>query len=54
MHASTARAPRSRACATAVIDEELHMGTVPTYAAAGLAEVSHPTKRRKVMRADFS
>ncbi|HET8867424.1 MAG TPA: GNAT family N-acetyltransferase [Agrococcus sp.] len=39
---------------TAVIDEELHMGTVPTYAAAGLAEVSHPTKRRKVMRADFS
>ena len=38
--------------ATAVIDEELHVGTVPTFAAAGLVEVSHPTKRRVVMRRD--
>ncbi|GEK81229.1 GNAT family N-acetyltransferase [Agrococcus baldri] len=39
---------------TAVIDEELHVGTVPTFEAAGLTEVSHPTKRRKVLRADFA
>jgi GNAT superfamily N-acetyltransferase len=37
---------------TAVIAEELHVGTVPTFAAAGLVEVSHPTKRRVVMRRD--
>ncbi|MCH1883210.1 GNAT family N-acetyltransferase [Agrococcus sp. ARC_14] len=35
-----------------VIDEELHVGTVPTFEAAGLTEVSHPTKRRKVLRLD--
>lgn len=39
---------------TAVIDEELHVGTVPTFTAAGLHEVSHPTKRRKVLRAELS
>jgi GNAT superfamily N-acetyltransferase len=37
---------------TAVIGEELHVRTVPTFAAAGLVEVSHPTKRRVVMRRD--
>lgn len=37
---------------TAVLPEELHVGTVPTFAAAGLAEVSHPTSRRVVMRLD--
>lgn len=36
-----------------VIDEELHVGTPATFAAAGLVEVSHPTKRRAVMRMDF-
>jgi GNAT superfamily N-acetyltransferase len=39
---------------TAVIDEELHVGTVPTFEAAGLTEVAHPTKRRKLLRADFA
>lgn len=38
---------------TAVIDEELHVGTVPTFEAAGLTEVSRPTKRRAVLRADL-
>lgn len=38
---------------TAVIDEELHVGTVSTFEAAGLEEVSHPTKRRKVLRAEL-
>lgn len=37
-----------------VIEEELHVGTVPTFAAAGLTEVSHPTKRRKVVRTEFA
>lgn len=36
-----------------VIAEELHVGTRSTFAAAGLDEVSHPTKRRVVMRVDF-
>lgn len=36
-----------------VIPEELHVGTPDTFAAAGLAEVSRPTKRRMVMRRDF-
>jgi len=36
-----------------VIDEELHVGTPATFLAAGLAEVSRPTKRRSVMRIDF-
>lgn len=38
---------------TAVIDEELHVGTVATFAQAGFQEVSHPTKRRVVMRKDL-
>lgn len=37
---------------TAVIDEELHVGTVPTFEAAGLSEVAQPTKRRRVLRLD--
>ena len=36
-----------------VIAEELHVGTVATFAAAGLVEVSRPTLRRVVMRIDF-
>ena len=35
------------------IAEELHVGTVATFAAAGLREVGHPTLRRLVMRIDF-
>lgn len=38
---------------TNVILEELHVGTVGVFAAAGLGEVSHPTPRRVVMRIDF-
>lgn len=38
---------------TRVIEEELHVGTVATFAAAGLVEVAHPTPRRVVMRIDF-
>jgi len=38
---------------TAVIEEELHVGTVATFAAAGLTEVSRPTPRRVVMRVDL-
>lgn len=38
---------------TDVISEELHVGTVGVFAAAGLTEVSHPTPRRVVMRIDF-
>lgn len=38
---------------TKVILEELHVGTVGMFAAAGFAEVSHPTPRRVVMRIDF-
>jgi GNAT superfamily N-acetyltransferase len=38
---------------TGVIAEELHVGTVATFAAAGLREVSRPTLRRLVMRIDF-
>jgi GNAT superfamily N-acetyltransferase len=34
------------------IDEELHVGTCATFAAAGLVEVSRPTPRRAVMRID--
>lgn len=33
--------------------EELHVGTLRTFAAAGFAEVSRPTLRRAVMRIDF-
>lgn len=36
-----------------VISEELHVGTVGMFAAAGLVEVSAPTVRRVVMRLDF-
>lgn len=38
---------------TGVIAEELHVGTRGTFAAAGFAEVSHPSSRRYVMRIDF-
>jgi GNAT superfamily N-acetyltransferase len=38
---------------TGVIAEELHVGTVPTFAAAGMVQVSAPTPRRVVMRRDF-
>jgi GNAT superfamily N-acetyltransferase len=38
---------------TKVILEELHVGTVAMFAAAGFTEVSHPTLRRKVMRIDL-
>ncbi|MGH3316848.1 MAG: GNAT family N-acetyltransferase [Nocardioidaceae bacterium] len=38
---------------TNAIAEELHVGTVATFAAAGLTEVSRPTPRRAVMRIDF-
>jgi GNAT superfamily N-acetyltransferase len=38
---------------TTAIAEELHVGTVATFAAAGLVEVTRPTKRRAVMRLDF-
>ena len=38
---------------TNVIDEELHVGTVGVFAAAGLVEVGRPTPRRAVMRRDF-
>jgi GNAT superfamily N-acetyltransferase len=36
-----------------VISEELHVGTVETFADAGFVEVSRPSKRRVVMRIDF-
>ncbi|AKU14887.1 GNAT family N-acetyltransferase [Luteipulveratus mongoliensis] len=38
---------------TAVIQDELLVGTVPTFANAGLAVVHQPSKRRVVMRIDF-
>ncbi|HEU5483476.1 MAG TPA: GNAT family N-acetyltransferase, partial [Microlunatus sp.] len=38
---------------TQVVGEELHVGTVATYARAGLEVVSRPTPRRAVMRLDF-
>jgi len=38
---------------TNAISEELHVGTCPTFTAAGLTEVSRPTFRRAVMRIDF-
>ena len=37
-----------------VISEELHVGTVGVFSAAGLTEVSRPSPRRVVMRIDFS
>ena len=39
---------------TNAIAEELHVGTVRTFAAAGLREVSHPTSRRVVMRRELA
>ncbi len=38
----------------AVIEQELHVGTVAVFEAAGLAVVAHPTLRRAVMRIDFA
>jgi GNAT superfamily N-acetyltransferase len=38
---------------TNVILEELNVGTVAVFVAAGLTEVSRPTSRRLVMRIDF-
>ena len=38
---------------TTVIPEELHVGTVATFAAAGFTEIGRPSKRRAVMRIDF-
>lgn len=39
---------------TQVIDEELHVGTLGVFLAAGFREVSRPTKRRAVVRVEFS
>jgi GNAT superfamily N-acetyltransferase len=36
-----------------VIWDEIHVGSRSMFEAAGFAEVSHPTKRRVVMRIDF-
>jgi GNAT superfamily N-acetyltransferase len=36
------------------VSEELHVGVRSMFAAAGFAEVSHPTLRRVVMRIDFA
>jgi hypothetical protein len=33
---------------------EVHVGAVSAFADAGFAEVSSPTKRRRVMRIDFT
>ncbi|WP_205472438.1 GNAT family N-acetyltransferase [Nocardioides sp. SYSU D00038] len=38
---------------TSVIAEELHVGTVPTFEAAGLEVVHRPTPRRVVMRIEL-
>lgn len=38
---------------TDVVGEELHVGTVRTFADAGMREVARPTPRRSVMRIDF-
>lgn len=38
---------------SAAIAEELHVGTVSTFADAGLTEVGRPTKRRAVMRIEL-
>ena len=38
---------------TQVIEEDLHVGTVPTFEAAGFRIVSRPTPRRVVMRIDL-
>jgi hypothetical protein len=33
--------------------DEIHVGSRSLFEAAGLTQVSHPTKRRVVMRIDF-
>jgi GNAT superfamily N-acetyltransferase len=38
---------------TSVVDEELHVGTVEVFVAAGFTEVGRPTVRRAVMRIDL-
>lgn len=38
---------------TDVIAEELHVGTVPTFEAAGMSVVHQPSPRRVVMRIDY-
>ena len=38
---------------TEITWDEIHVGTPSMFAAAGLTEVSRPTKRRVVMRIDF-
>jgi hypothetical protein len=38
---------------TKAITEELHVGTVDTFSAAGFIEIGRPTLRRVVMRIDF-
>jgi GNAT superfamily N-acetyltransferase len=38
---------------TNAVAEELHVGTVASFAGAGLSEVGRPTLRRAVMRIDF-
>ena len=38
---------------TSVIAEELHVGTLATFEAAGFRVVSRPTLRRTVVRIDF-
>ena len=38
---------------TSAIAEEMHVGTVRTFAHAGLVEVGHPSPRRFVMRLEF-
>ena len=35
-------------------DDELHVGAMKVFAAAGFREVLHPSKRRYVMRIDFN
>lgn len=35
------------------LEEELHVGSIGVFAAAGLVEVLRPSKRRAVMRIDF-
>ena len=38
---------------TNVVDEELHVGTVRSFADAGFTEIGQPSVRRAVMRIDF-
>ena len=45
--------PRITGPGAAVTTDEIHVGTRSMFAAAGLAQVSHPTLHRVVMRVDF-